>query len=145
MAGDTSGNTLGCRTYHAAAAAGAGAATHCTHAGPTGGDLDDGAGGTCGDGCVSFCQIAMVACTGANAQYLGSNGATPFDECYADCSGFAVLKTPPYSTADTATDDFGCRMYHLTVAAEGATQAGTHCKHIVGTLDDGGTSAVCTQ
>jgi hypothetical protein len=35
---DTSGNTLGCRTYHAGAAVGD-PATHCSHAGPSGGGV----------------------------------------------------------------------------------------------------------
>lgn len=34
----TSGNTIGCRTYHAGAAM-ADPATHCSHAGPTGGGV----------------------------------------------------------------------------------------------------------
>lgn len=44
---DVSGNTLGCRNYHAGAAA-QDASTHCVHAGP-GGD------GICGGNCESFC------------------------------------------------------------------------------------------
>jgi hypothetical protein len=37
-AGATSGNSIACRTYHAGAAAGD-PATHCPHAGPTGGGV----------------------------------------------------------------------------------------------------------
>jgi hypothetical protein len=37
-AADTTGNTLGCHTYHATAAAGD-PGTHCPHAGPTGGGV----------------------------------------------------------------------------------------------------------
>src|SRR5579859_3447076 len=44
---DTTGNTLGCRTYHAGLAK-MDPFTHCPHAGP-GGD------GTCGANCDGFC------------------------------------------------------------------------------------------
>ena len=35
-----------------------------------------------------------------------------------DCKTFKP-DAASYSTADTATNDFGCRMYHLSVAAGG--------------------------
>ena len=38
MTGDTSGDTIGCRLYHAGAAA-ADPVLHCPHAGPTGGNV----------------------------------------------------------------------------------------------------------
>src|SRR2546430_1085986 len=44
----TSGNTIGCRLYHATAAA-ADPVFHCPHAGPTGGNL-------CGTWCENYCQ-----------------------------------------------------------------------------------------
>jgi hypothetical protein len=137
MTSDTTGGTMGCRAYHATAAATA-AAVHCTHAGPTGGYTDDAANtpGTCGDGCDAFCRIALSVCTGANAQYTG---ATPYADCYSDCTSFAELKVVPYSTADTGTDDYGCRMYHLSVAATDSTSAGVHCPHIVSS------SSVCVN
>src|SRR2546429_8908667 len=47
--GATSGNTVGCRLYHAGAAA-AEPALHCPHAGPTGGN-------TCGTWCENYCQL----------------------------------------------------------------------------------------
>src|SRR5690606_16475090 len=53
-ANDTGGNTLGCRTYHAAAAA-ADPATHCGHAGSSGGNV-------CGSWCEVYCELALNAC-----------------------------------------------------------------------------------
>src|SRR5688572_10176169 len=63
-AADTSGNTLGCRSYHAMMAAGD-PGLHCKHAGP-GGD------GACGANCLGFCTLVMGACTGANQQHGGA-------------------------------------------------------------------------
>jgi hypothetical protein len=111
-AADTSGNTLGCRIYHATAAAG-GPDVHCTHAGP-GGD------GACGNNCEGFCAIAQDACTGDNAQYADEAA------CLAECSGFPA--DTKYNTNQTAGDSLACRLYHLTVAA---TDPAVHCSHIV--------------
>lgn len=124
MAADTSGDTLGCRTYHAGAAM-AMPDVHCAHAGPTGGD------GVCGDECTAFCEVAAKNCTGANQQW------TDAASCMKDCAQFK--KTTGYSVADTSTNDAGCRMYHLSVASKDAASATTHCAHIA--LK----SAVCTQ
>src|SRR5436190_15099183 len=72
--GDTSGNTLGCRAYHAGAPAMSDPATHCIHAGPLGDQVDK--AGTCGDPCTSFCTLEIKVCgslavplTGITAQY----------------------------------------------------------------------------
>ena len=61
MLNDVSGNSVGCRLYHAAAAA-ANPVLHCPHAGPTGGD-------TCGQYCENYCQLVAKNCTGSNAVY----------------------------------------------------------------------------
>jgi hypothetical protein len=133
MPSDMAGNSLACRAYHTGAAA-SDAATHCNHAGPIGGDNDptDAAGGPCGEGCEAFCAIALAVCTGSNVQY--ADAAT----CMTDCKTFKANATP-YSTADTSTNDFGCRMYHLSVAATDAASADTHCGHIKSS------SPVCTN
>jgi hypothetical protein len=49
-----------------------------------------------------------------------------------------AIKHPPYSTADTTDNDFGCRMYHLLLAAE-TGMVGTECPKIVPG------SSVCTM
>ena len=127
MAGATSGNSLACRIYHTGAAAGD-AVTHCAHAGPTGGDKDptDTAGEPCGDGCEAFCAIAQSICKGTNSQYADVAA------CTMDCRTFAA-DTAAYSTSDTSKNDFGCRMYHLSVAATDADHATMHCSHIKST------------
>jgi hypothetical protein len=107
--GATSGGTLGCREYHANAAAGA-PDVHCAHAGPLGGD------GTCGTACEGFCAIALDACPDAFADAA---------DCADQCAGFDA--TEPYDTSDTAGDSLACRTYHLTVAT---TTPVPHCTHI---------------
>lgn len=123
---DKTGDTLGCRLYHGGAPALSSATTHCPHAGPTGGDnnVTDVTPGTCGEGCEAFCNLAAVACTGTNSQYASTN------LCLADCKTFKTSAN--YSTADTGNNDFGCRMYHLSAAAESPSTALTHCPHIKG-------------
>lgn len=108
-AADMAGNTLGCRAYHAGAAAGD-AATHCVHAGPSG-------GGVCGTGCEGFCAIALDVCPMAFADEAA---------CTTACAGF-MDDTATYTNADMAGNNLSCRLYHLTAAA---VDAATHCAHI---------------
>jgi hypothetical protein len=107
--GQMSGDTLGCRSYHATAAM-SDPVTHCIHAGPTG-------GGVCGMPCQGFCDIATAVCP---TQYPDSNS------CMTACGGFAT--TPEYNATIMSGNSFACRMYHDTAAATDPT---THCPHIV--------------
>ena len=111
-ASDTSGNTVGCRTYHAGAAASA-PAVHCPHAGP-------GGAGVCGNDCDGFCSIALGVCTGPNQVFAD------LGQCQSACAGFPT--TPAYSASVPSGDSFACRLYHLTAAA---LDPATHCSHIV--------------
>ena len=107
---DMSGNTLGCRTYHAGAAAG-NPGLHCTHAGP-------GGNGACGANCDGFCTLVLGVCTGADEVYADD------PTCQAACAGWA--QTPAYSSTVQSGDSFACRMYHATAAS---TTPGLHCPH----------------
>jgi hypothetical protein len=109
---DMSGNTLGCRNYHAGAAEGD-PATHCVHAGP-------GGAGACGTNCEGFCTLALDACTGANEQWA------TMGECMTECAGYDTAEA--YDITDTGGDSFACRLYHLTAAVG---DPDTHCAHIV--------------
>jgi hypothetical protein len=117
---DTSGDTLGCRTYHAAAAA-TDPATHCPHAGPGGGD------GICGTSCEAFCDIVVHSCTGANQVY------TDKAACMTACGNFDA--TTPYTPGATG-NNLACRLYHATAAS---ADPDTHCPH---TAEN---SPVCTD
>ena len=148
---DTGGqNTLGCRIYHAGAPSATLPATHCQHAGPSGGDTtpsDDVEGsdagidpspGVCGSACASFCDLVMSACTGANLQYGGS-----YDACFRTCKTFPILPVAtdggtdagPTATpfndkvvnADGVSGNFNCRLYHATAAS---TTPVPHCTHL---------------
>lgn len=114
-AADTSGNTVGCRSYHAGAAE-ADAATHCVHAGP-------GGAGACGTNCEGFCAIAASACTDANQQFADDAA------CMTACMAFD--DSEPYDASDAAGATLACHLYHLTVAATDAASADTHCGHII--------------
>lgn len=121
--GQMDSNTLGCRTYHAGAAAN-GPGTHCPHAGPLG-------GGVCGtDECDNFCSIAIAVC--------GDHASKPYDgvdACKTACMAFADTATVPYATNVTDGDSLACRMYHLTVAAVSDANKDTHCAHIAAVSD----------
>jgi hypothetical protein len=124
MLGDTTGDTLGCRIYHAGAAAG-NPMLHCPHAGPSGGDKDpNGTAGQCGEPCTAFCSIAMHSCTGANQQFGGSMAT-----CMTACKTFPASPAP-YTDSITSTNTLDCHIYHLS-AASTAAGAATHCPHIV--------------
>jgi hypothetical protein len=123
---DMDKNTLGCRIYHSGTPImGAGAATHCGHAGLIGGDLDPAAGAAqCGDGVEAFCKLAVATCKDANKVW--DTEAL----CVADAAKFAKSATGFSATKDVAGDTFSCRAYHLTVAAATVDLAKTHCPHI---------------
>jgi hypothetical protein len=128
-AADMAGDTLGCRIYHAGAAA-TNATLHCPHAGPTGGDNDPkGTTGTCGEPCDAFCKVAGVICPS-----VFSSAAA----CATACSNFAA-DPGTYNDTDTNKNDLDCRVYHLTNAAASASAAATHCPHIATV------SAICTM
>src|SRR5262249_3163214 len=89
----------------------------------------NGTAGTCGEPCTSFCSIAAKNCAS-----VFPDMAT----CMTACKSFKP-DMASYSTADTATNDMGCRFYHLSVASEGGAMATMHCPHIVAM------SAVCVM
>ena len=122
-ADDTSGNTVGCRTYHATVVATDGT-QHCVHAGPSG-------GGICGDWCENYCHLAQANCVGDDALYADLGA------CEAACAAFPV----DAETGATGGDSVQCRIYHLGVAGDpGGAGPGTHCPH--GGEDGGG---VCSE
>ena len=111
--GDTSGNTIGCRAYHAGAAKD-NPAVHCAHAGAAG-------GGVCGTLCGNFCSLAGTICSGANAQF-DTEAA-----CETECAKFPT--TGKYNA--TSGNTYQCRFYHLGVAGSGGdATAATHCPHV---------------
>jgi hypothetical protein len=112
-AGDTSGNTIACRMYHAGALAKQAPGFHCLHAGPYGGTV-------CGTRCGAFCTLAGAQCPAAFAD-AGS--------CDASC-GTAFDYTPDAAEtpqAPTTGDTLNCREYHLEQAFLAPT---TQCGNI---------------
>lgn len=110
-AGATTGDSLACRTYHGGAPAAADPATHCKHAGPTGGNQ-------CGDWCENYCALAASLCTGANAITFGAGG------CAADCAAYAA----DGANDATAGNNVQCRINHLGLIVAGGSPA-VHCGH----------------
>jgi hypothetical protein len=127
MLADTTGNTLGCRIYHAGAAH-MDPVTHCVHAGP-------GGAGVCGANCDGYCQLTQAYCTTANQAFVYPDSAT----CKTHCMKFGT--TVKFSVADDAgtqdTNEVACLLYH---AQEATTNPMDHC---LGDLaNDGGNSTV---
>jgi hypothetical protein len=135
---DTSGNTLGCRIYHAGAPSMTAPATHCVHAGP-GGDLITAAPpSVCsgGDVCASFCALEIKACGSLDAPLPGNPRDSTnnpiyqyqnMNDCMTSCAAFD--KTHAYSTTASG-NSLACRLYHATNAAIAVTPNGVmHCPH----------------
>jgi hypothetical protein len=132
---DMSGNTLGCRIYHAGAPSMMAAATHCPHAGPAGDVISSAAGAFCsgGDVCASFCALEIKACGSIEAPLPGdpkdAAGNPLFqyrnqERCVSACDGFD--KTHPYSTTAVG-DSLACRLYRAVKAATSPANATTYC------------------
>jgi hypothetical protein len=109
--GATSGDTLACRVTHAGLA-GANAAVHCPHAGPSGGNA-------CGNWCEDYCDLALAACTGGLQLYADRAA------CQTACAAIPATGTANATSGNTVQ----CRIYHLGVAASSAAQATVHCPH----------------
>ncbi|HEY2514791.1 MAG TPA: hypothetical protein VGI39_28190 [Polyangiaceae bacterium] len=139
---DTTGDTLGCRTYHAVLAATL-PNPHCWHAGPYG-------SGVCGASCDDFCEITLGWCN-ADAGFI-DGGAPPYaslSDCKTACANFALVPVdagpdaapPPSAYNAGGTNDTGntldCREYHLGLALTNATNQQIHCPHTAAV------SAVC--
>jgi hypothetical protein len=99
-AGDTEGNTLGCRTTHAGELAVADPATHCSSAGPAG-------GGVCGTVCESYCFYSSTYCGDQHA-YADA------EQCAAACE--VLIPNVDTSTGDENT--LQCRGRHIIAAGE---------------------------
>ncbi len=106
---DTDVNSVGCRQYHAGAAADD-AALHCPHAGSTG-------GGVCGSYCANYCRVVTRNCAGGDAQYADE------DECMTGCALIPDDGTP----GDSGGDSVQCRIYHASAPANG--DPALHCPH----------------
>lgn len=122
---DRTGNTLGCRIYHAGGPAMAEPSAHCAHAGPAGDSITAMPPGGCsgGDVCESFCAIQIKACGSLDEPLPGDpTDATNnslyryrnMGSCVRACA--AYNKTHPYSTT-AAGDSLACRLVHATNAA----------------------------
>lgn len=128
---DMSGNTLGCRIYHANNAKVTGMlGIHCPHAGPAGAAVNA-ATGTCGDPCLNFCTLEIAACGVVGAAPFGQY--TDMNACMTACSGFDKAHSYTINggvspTVNPIGDSLACRLYHTTNALiTGA--AATHCPH----------------
>ena len=106
MAGDTDGNTLQCRIYHAGVAAENGE-LHCPHAGPEGGDI-------CGSYCDVYCDAMDARCGDEYADR---------DQCMAACG--AIDAEGDVGAVDG--NSIQCRIYHAGLPA--ADEPATHCGH----------------
>lgn len=94
---DRSGATLGCRLYHAEAAA-IDPSGHCPSAGP-------GGAGVCGANCEGYCAIVGRAC----ATYPSS------DACEADCAGYP--DSTRYDVSVASGRSVACLVEHAQAAA----------------------------
>jgi hypothetical protein len=129
---DTTGDTLGCRIYHAGTPAAGNPTLHCPHAGPGGDQLSATAPAFCSGGnvCQDFCSIEVKTCgttaapiTGVTPQYADNA------DCLAKCGAFPN-KTANFSVGAKG-DSLACRLYHVTNAAAltDPVMITAHCGH----------------
>ncbi|MCL2777697.1 MAG: hypothetical protein FWD73_06805 [Polyangiaceae bacterium] len=114
-AGDTNNNSLACRQFYAGSPALTDAITYCLAAGPFG-------GGTCGDRCTSFCQLASTVCfpdTGLSE--LSEAGVPPYDSlpaCATACAAFDYEQANADGGGEgpegpSSGNTLNCRLYEL--------------------------------
>jgi len=117
LGAETSGNTLGCRAYHAVVAKSV-PNPHCYHTAPNGGD------GTCGTTCDGYCSLIQYGCTGPNQQHAS------LAACQTACAGYTdthFYNINNILTPAPSADTLDCRYYHATAAI--LLNATYHCPH----------------
>ena len=107
--GDTVGNSIQCRIYHATLPAAEDGALHCPHASLAGGD-------TCGSYCDVYCDMVDRNC-GDAAQFPDR------DACLDTCEAFPTNGDP----VATIGNSVQCRIYHGSYPAE--IDPEFHCPH----------------
>lgn len=133
---DTTGNTLGCRINHAAAAATT-PTDECPRAGPVGSLLTVNMAEYCGssDACLTFCTLEITAC-GSVADPLpndprDASGNLLFqyqnlNNCMTLCDA-DFDKRPSYSAMATG-DSLACRLAAAVTARISLDSAKVHCR-----------------
>ncbi len=74
--------------------------------------------------CDSYCNAIQLNCTGANAQYGGTDSAAALQSCKQTCASFA----PGTSVNETSGNTLGCRI-HYALDASNPALAPADCIH----------------
>jgi hypothetical protein len=112
---EMTGDTLGCRIYHAQNAMITGdVATHCPHAGPAGEKVNAATGQCSINPCDAFCSLSVAVC-GTNADPKVANHYVSKAECMTACAGFE--KTTAFKAPAMNGNTMACKVFHLTNAA----------------------------
>lgn len=123
---DRSGNTLGCRIYHAGAPSKTTPDVDCFVAGPAGDRINAvAAAESCagGDLCASFCAVEIMACGSQHAPLMDdpkdADGNSLYQyqslgDCVSSCSHFDMSHA--YSTTAVG-DSLACRLFQAIDAA----------------------------
>jgi hypothetical protein len=117
------GNTLGCREYHAQAAAAINKTAHCQHGGPSG-------GGACGTYTEAWNVLAGV--TKCNGTIDVQRAITDIKSATTLANMIPVGNGIPYTASAPWDNTQRCRLYHLTTASV----TPSHCSH--GSVSGGG-------
>jgi hypothetical protein len=131
---ETSGDTLGCRIYHAQnAMISNDPTTHCPHAGPIGAKVDAATGVCSASPCAAFCALDNKLCGTDAAPVTGvTNRYTTNAACLTACANFD--KTVQFNSSTTTGPTFACRVFHLENVAIYTAMAmpnlvNAHCGH----------------
>jgi len=116
-------NNLGCREYHAQAAASLKTADHCAHAGPSG-------GGQCGSQLEAWASLLNTApCNDVSVKTVVDSVAPAIINAAIPPGFNATVSSSVASYTfnyDQAGNTQACRIYHLGVALSGNP---SHCSH----------------
>jgi len=144
---DMSGNTLGCRIYHAGAPSKMSPEAECPRAGPAGDIITASPGGPAycsgGDFCTTYCTLEIAACGTISVPLPGnphdSTSKNPVYEyidmadCIDTCPTFD--RTHVYNPAAVG-DSFACRLAQSITALVSITPGATmHCSSTALNLD----------
>lgn len=118
--GETDTDSLACRQYYASTPAETDPESYCLAAGPFG-------GGTCGDRCTAFCNLALSVCA-------TDGGALPYASmpaCVTACAAFGYLDAATDGGGEgpfgpNSGDTLNCRMHELRDAVRDAA----NCRNV---------------
>ena len=125
-------DSLGCRLWHAHAAADEGPAVHCRHAGLLGSDK-------CGGPCEPFCRLVFSFCSDDEGVYPYDGGQQECESVCGDGTAYGYDRDAGDLVDNMLVqiesgNSLNCRLWHLETAFQ-KMQPNPHCYHTAAVSD----------